>query len=519
MKRQVCAYCRVSTLSEEQQLSFSSQKLYFEQYCIDKGYELYKIYADEGISGTSTRHREGLLELLSECGVTIDSNGLFKVTKANPPFNLILISNTSRLGRNLEDVRAIVRCLRQNNVYIHFLDSGINTEDTSSDFMLNLLQLFDEQFSNDLSSKVKNGFIKSAVTTNKIHTNSRLYGYRMEGDKLVAIPNEASTIKLIFDLYEQGYGLRRISNELEAKGITNREGKRFCKNSLLKIITQSKYCGINNRLRYKKSNISSTLAVNREGAEQYYKHSNDIEVIISEEQFNKCQEILASKQGDRKGVNRGNSPYATKIRCGICNASYTSNVDKGRRFYNCSNKAKYGLSACNNRNISLNKLNSLLSSEWLVSSLEAIKLQQKTYIKRSINKLEASKDIDNIKQVEALKIELTELEDKKSKLLDLYLDGIVDKLHYTEKLHSLEAKITRISAMIEEYSRDNNSIDEVIKSKKNLICKINQLKVEPYYCREEIIDYIHSIIVEGNTLTISLNIQGEVLELPEQITF
>ena len=161
--KKCCAYCSVSTLSEEHQLSFSSQKLYFEQYCIDKGYELYKIYADEGISGTSTKHREGLLELLSECGVTIDSNGLFKVTKANPPFNLILISNTSRLGRNLEDVRAIVRCLRENKVYINFIDSGINTEDTSSDFMLNLLQLFDEQFSSDLSNKVKAGFIKSAV--------------------------------------------------------------------------------------------------------------------------------------------------------------------------------------------------------------------------------------------------------------------------------------------------------------------------------------------------------------------
>ena len=517
MKRCVCAYCRVSTLSEEQQLSFTSQRLYFEQYCIDKGYELYKIYADEGISGTSTKHREGLLELLSECGVTIDSNGLFKVTKANPPFNLILISNTSRLGRNLEDVRAIVRCLRQNNVYIHFLDSGINTEDTSSDFMLNLLQLFDEQFSNDLSSKVKNGFIKSAVTTNKIHTNSRLYGYRMEGDKLVAIPNEASIIKLIFDLYEQGYGLRRISNELEARGITNREGKRFCKNSLLKIITQSKYCGINNRLRYKKSNISSTLAVNREGAEQYYKHSNDIEVIISEEQFNKCQEILASKQGDRKGVNRGNTIYSQKIKCSICGASYTSNVDKGRRFYNCSNKAKYGLSACNNRNISLNKLNELLSSEWLIQSLHSIKLMQNTHLMRVIQELEASKDKSMEEEVEALRCALNTLSDKLNKVLDLYIEGDLDKDTYKGRKVKLEKQINDLKASIEAKCRSNDEIDEIIEQKKRLIKASKEIKIKDNYSREEILDILYKIEVKPNMLYVSLLINNEVMEVLEPI--
>ena len=83
----------------------------------------------------------------------------------------------------------------------------------------------------------------------------------------------------------------------------------------------------------------------------------------------------------------------------------------------------------------------------------------------------------------------------------------------------LEANITRLNTMIEELSRDNNSIDEIIESKYKLIEEVNKLKIEPYYSREEIISYIHTIIVEGNCLTISLNIGGEPLELPEQITF
>lgn len=515
MTRVVAGYCRVSTLQEQQQLSFNSQKSYFTQYCKEHDYELYKVYSDEGISGTSLKNREGLLQLLNDCGIDKDLN----VTKCKPPFNLILISNTSRLGRNLDDVRAIVRSLRENKVYIHFLDSNINTEDTSSDFMLNLLQLFDEQFSKDLSNKVKAGFIKSAITTNKVHTNSRLYGYNLIDGILNPVEYECNVIRLIFDLYSKGYGFRRISNILTEQGITTREGKRFNKSTLLNIITNEKYVGINNRLKYQKHSISSTTADLREGAEKYFKQCDNIIPLITKETFDKCQQILQSKQGVRKGINPGTSLYAGKIKCGVCNSSYVCNTDRGRKFYNCTNKFKYGTKVCNNKNISLNKLNELLTSEWLVESLHSIKLLQITTIGRQIKQLEKSKNKDNIKEVEDLKLQVLQVEEQKAKLLDLYLENIVDKIHYQQKISALESNLKGLNNKIQELSRDNDEIDSIIHSKRMLINKVNELKVEPYYTRQEIVDYIHYIIIEGNCLTISLNIGGEALELLEQITF
>lgn len=513
---------RVSTTSDAQDSSYENQCNYFEHYCKNNDLELVNVYSDK-LSGTDVKDREGFRLMLEQVGVVYEDYGHFSTRPMKElPFTLIICKNSSRFGRNLRITLEVLECLNEQGVTVKFIENGLSSSNNGDMLVLNIMNTLDTEYSKDLSEKIRAGYIMSATTTNKVTSNGKLYGYSYENNKLKIIEEEAQVIRMIYQWYIEGKGLRVIGNELRSKDIKNRNGKYFGKNTLLGILTNSKYCGVNNRLRWQTDGVFKKHAKTpklRPNAEQYFKDTDDIEPIITKEQFNKVQEILASKQGDRKGVNRGNSPYATKIRCGICNSSYTSNKDKGRAFYNCSNKAKYGVSACNNRNISLNKLNSLLSSEWLVTSLEAIKLQQKTYIKRSINKLEASKNTDNIEEVKALQIELAELNQQKEKLLDLYLDNLIDKIHYTQKLHSLEAKITRISAMIEEYSRDNNSIDEVIKSKKNLICKINQLKVEPYYSREEIIDYIHSIIVEGNTLTISLNIQGEVLELPEQITF
>lgn len=520
--RNVVAYCRVSTLKEEQALSFEGQQKFFKQYCIDNNYNLVNIYADEGLTGTSIKNREGLLQMLKEVGVVLE-NGIFKTSRIqNKPFDLILVKNTSRLGRNLDDVREIVRRLRENKIYIHFIDNNINTEDTSADFMLNLLQLFDEQFSKDLSAKIRHGFQVQARINNKVHSNSKLYGYKYISNELKAISNEVEVIKLIYDLYEQGYGFRRIANILDEKGFKTREGKRFGKTTLYNIITNEKYTGVNNRLKYEMNEVlvnNNRTPHVRENAKQYYKDTDKIDAIISKEQFNRVQEILASKRGDRVGVYRGTTKYASKIKCGLCGASYTSNVDKGRRFYNCSNKRRLGIKVCDNKNISEKKLDEVLNSEWLVSSLESIKLMRKTYINRDIKRLENSKDLNNEEEVQALKIELIHSEDKLNKLLDLYLEGDIDKDIYNSRKSTIEEQVNALKTSINQLSRTNNEIDKVIEGKRDLIRHLNELEVKSYYTNKEILDYIDTITVSHNELSVALNIEGQKIEIPEFIIY
>lgn len=521
MKKAV-GYARVSTSADAQESSYQHQCDYFQHYCKDNDLELVNVYSDK-LSGTDVKDREGFLSMLEQVGVVYENYGHFSTRPMKElPFTLIICKNSSRFGRNLRITLEVLECLNEQGVTVKFIENGLSSSNNGDMLVLNIMNTLDTEYSKDLSEKIRAGYIMSATTTNKVTSNGKLYGYSYENNKLKIIEEEATVVRMIYDMYEQGKGLRVIGNELRSRDIKNRNGKYFGKNALLGILTNSKYMGQNNRLRWQTDGVFKKQAKTpklRPNAEQYFKDTEDIEPIITKEQFNKCQQILESKRSNLRGVNRGNSPYATKIRCGKCNSSYVSNVDKGRHFYNCSNKRKYGIKCCNNRNISLNKLNELLSSEWLVESLESIKLMQKTYIKRSIDKLEASKNVDNIKEVEALQIQVQELQSKKDKLVNLYLEDLIDKLHYSEKLHSLELEITRYTSEIQELSRDNNTINSMIEAKYKLIEEVNKLRIEPYYEREQIIDYIHSIIVEENCLSISLNIGGQALELPESIRF
>lgn len=520
--KNVVAYCRVSTEKEEQALSFEGQQKFFKQYCIEKKYNLVNIYADEGISGTSTKNRPELLAMLKQAGVILENDIFKNIRIQSKPFDLILIKNTSRLGRNLNEVRQIVSKLKEHKIYIHFIDNNINTEDNGSDFMLSLLQLFDEQYSKDLGAKVRHGFQVQARTNNKIHSNSKIYGYVYSNNELKIIPNEAEVVKLIYDLYEQGYGFRRIANILDEKGLKTREGKRFAKTTLHNILTNEKYTGVNNRLKYEMNEVlvnNNRTPHLRENAEQYFKDSNKIEVIISKEQFNKIQELIKSRSGERVGLYRGTTKYASKIKCGLCGSSYTSNVDKGRRFYNCHTKKTLGLKHCNNTNISESKLDKIFTSEWLRNELQSIKLMRKSYIHRAIKELEASKDSNKEEEVKALKVELSILEEKLNKLLDLYLDGDLNKELYTSKKSMLEEQVNKLQTNIAELSRSNNEIDQLIQSKRNLITSLNDMRVKESYTSNEILNYIGSIKVIRNELLVTLNIEGEEVEVPQVIVF
>lgn len=520
--RKVAVYCRVSTLSEDQQTSYIGQQEYFKLYCKDR-YDLVEIFADEGLSGTNIK-RPQLLKMLESVGVVLEHNHFVAKRIDNKPFDKILVKNTSRLGRNLLQTIEIVNALKENNVYIEFIDNNIDTQDPSSTMMLHLLSIFDQEFSQSISEKVRAGFKVQANTTDKIHCSNKIYGYSYNSatNSLTIIPEEAEVIKLIYQLYLEGKGFRIIGNTLYEKGIRTRQGKRFTKSSIQRILTNEKYASINNRLKYITKGVftkNGRTAHIRDNANENFKQSDRIEQIISIEDFNKVQEILASKQGDNKGVYRGNTKYSSKIKCS-CGASYTSNVDRNdRRYYNCSNKKRYGTKVCSARNITLKFLDDTFTSEWLKNELSSIKLLQKTVIYRQIKELERSKNKDNVEQVNNLNTEVTCLEEQLEKLLDLYLDGAITKDIYNGRQNTINDKINTLKASIQALSKGNNEIDELIDSKRKQMNAVDNLVIKNKYAEQEVLDMISKIEVKGDYLYVTLKVESQLLEILEPIQF
>ena len=510
------AYARVSTDNESQDTSYEGQLNYFQTYCETNGYELVNVFADRE-SGTSVFKRTGLLNMLKECGVILDETGKhFKnVPNYTSKVESIILKNTSRLSRNILNAIEICRLLKQNNINVIFIENNINTQDTSSTFMLSLLQLFDQQYSQDLSSKVKTGYKIQAKTTNKIHSNSRIYGYDYKDRKLTIIQEEASVIQTIYNLYTNGSGIRKIQNYLRDNNIRTRSGKEFGKTTILNILTNEKYYGCNNRLKYEATGVfADTKTVKlRDKQETQYKESNDIEPIISKEQFDKVQTILNSRRGVRRGVHRCNSLYAGKIVCGKCNSPYTHNTDRGRGYYNCSLKKKKGVEFCNNRNISESKLNNLISSDYLKQELQSIKLLKTTKIHRSIRELEEVLNVKTLNiQTVHLENELTENIKQQEQLLDLYMDNLINKDIYSKRLNTLQENYNNLQQRISRLNSTTEQINERITSRKQLIHSINNIEIQEEYSRDEILKYISKIVINDNIITPYIQINNEEFE-------
>lgn len=418
-KRVVACYARVSTSSKEQASSFENQQSFFKDFIRkSKDYTLYDIYADPGISGTLFK-RKHFERMLYDAGlnVRVDHKQVIKDKELNvlsdaaegkpsvvqyinyiidiaedrpPKFNEILVRNTSRFARNIE-VTTILKRLRQNGVYVRFLDIDKTTENEDDIFIIQLFQNFDELFVRDLSRKVLAGNERS-VANKVLRSHSKLYGYKyiprptlQENNSLIPIPHEAEVVQKIFRLYAgcltpedlakgfircdfkcsgctitktEGLGIRRIINYLTDNGIKTRNKKSFGKTSISNILSNEKYAGYINTGKYDTGTIFNKLPSPKVRDEYLLELDpvNISEPIVSPELFYLCEAITQSRiTNNRKGKSPKKSAYGGGfLVCAKCKSNYQGNTDRGVKFYQCGLKKSKGMSHCDSANVSEN---------------------------------------------------------------------------------------------------------------------------------------------------------------------
>ena len=118
----IAAYCRVSTEKEDQLNSLEAQKQFFAEYTKKTGDTLVKLYADEGISGTSTKKRDSFLRMIADA-------------KAGR-FDFIITKEISRFSRSTLDSIQYTQELLEHDVGVLFQNDNINTLDSDSKFRL-----------------------------------------------------------------------------------------------------------------------------------------------------------------------------------------------------------------------------------------------------------------------------------------------------------------------------------------------------------------------------------------------
>ena len=272
----VAAYCRVSTGSEEQLNSLKNQSEFFKSYAQKNNYELYKIFADRGISGKSYKNRPEYLSMLESAG--------------KKEFDMLLVKDISRFARNTVDFLNGIRLLKSKGIEIRFLSAN-QTVLGESEFVLTMFAALAQEESYNLSKRIIFGK-KSGAKQGR--TPCCVYGYKYENKyNLVKDSFESEIVKEIFDLYSDGFGLRKISQYLTDKNVPTKRCGKWQFKTIRRILSNRIYIReiINN-----KSTTDDFLSGTRKKVDEneWIIHYNENLRIVSDEQFQVVQNKLLS---------------------------------------------------------------------------------------------------------------------------------------------------------------------------------------------------------------------------------
>lgn len=229
-KIKVAAYCRVSTDQTDQVHSLTAQRQYFEEYISEHDeWELIDVYYDEGITGTSTKHREGFNKMITDC-----EKGMI---------DTVLTKEVSRFARNTVDTLNYTRKLKELNINVIFMNDGIDTNDKDGELRLTIMASLAQEESRKISERVKWG-IRRSMEKGYVWGNGRLLGFTIKEGKLTIVPEEAELIRRIFHEYVyEDKGMCTIATGLNKDGFRTTTGGLFRQDSIMHIITNPKYCG------------------------------------------------------------------------------------------------------------------------------------------------------------------------------------------------------------------------------------------------------------------------------------
>lgn len=347
--KRVAAYCRVSTKQEEQLNSYETQVRYYtDRINREPGWKLAGIYADKGITGTSMKKRDEFNKLIRQC--------------KRGKVDMIIVKSISRFARNTLDCLKITRMLRELKVDVYFEEQNLHSIDPSSEFYISIYGSVAQSESENISHNVAWGKARSAKDGNVFFAYKSFLGYRRGADGKPEIdPEQADTVRRIYDRFLAGNSLQQIANGLTADGIPTPMGRTVWQASVVQsILSNEKYKG--DALlgkTYVEDCISKKVRVNAGERPQYYVENNH-PAIIDAATFARVQEELARRASKRKvkqtGTTTEQGKYCGKyaltelLICGECGTPYrrcTWTVGgKKRIVWRCINRLDYGKKYC-----------------------------------------------------------------------------------------------------------------------------------------------------------------------------
>ncbi|MSS85429.1 recombinase family protein [Actinomycetaceae bacterium WB03_NA08] len=328
--RRVAAYARVSTANEEQATSYVAQVDYYTQLINSRAdWKLVEIYTDEGITGTSTKHRAGFQKMVADA--------------LAGEIDLIVTKSVSRFARNTVDSLTTVRSLKEAGVEIYFEKENIWTLDAKGELLITIMSSLAQEESRSISENVRWGVRKRFADGQVTVPYPNFLGYQRGSDgRPQIVEDEAKLVRRIYRMFLAGQSFGRIADTLTAERIPSpgKPNNRWYLQTVASILQNEKYRG---DALLQKTYIQDFLTkkqVKNQGEVAQYYVTGSHEAIIDPETFDLVQHEIRTRKG-----RRTHYPFTQKLQCEVCGAWYGSKVwhsnDPYRAvIWQCNNKYK-----------------------------------------------------------------------------------------------------------------------------------------------------------------------------------
>ena len=346
----VAAYCRVSTLLEQQESSFEAQKSHYTEMILSNpNWNMAGIYADDGISGTNMRKRDEFNRMLQDCEAG--------------KIDLVLTKSISRFARNTADMLNVIRTLRAKGIAIYFEKERINTLEDTGEMLVTILGSQAQEESRNLSENTRWGIARRFENGTVMVNHKKFMGYtKNEDGELVIVPEEAEVVRLIFRLYLEGMSVAGIKRHLEGKGILTATGlNKWNEATIYQMLSNEKYMGDALLQKTYTADFLTKKKLKNNGEIRQYYITDDHEAIIPREIFHAVQQEMR-RRAERhrpaltKQAKEKKKGYSSKyilsnlLLCGECGHPYrrltwTRNGEK-RIVWRCASRAEHGTKYC-----------------------------------------------------------------------------------------------------------------------------------------------------------------------------
>lgn len=329
----VAAYARVSSDSDDQLNSFAAQVRHYNDLIqSENDWVMVDVYADEGISGTSTKKRDDFNRMMNDC--------------RRGQIDIVLCKSLSRFARNAVDCLEALRELKRLGITVRFEKENLDTTQMRDETITAFYATFAQQESESISGNMRWSYQRRMQSGTYI-TSSVPYGYCLKDKVMVVVEDQAVIVRRIVNDYLAGKNMYEIAAELTNEQVRRQNGRTTWNRTTIDyILRNERYIG---DMLLQKTFATDTLPYKQKknrGERNKYYVTNAHVPIIDREQYDRVQMLRDSRQ---EYVDRSHSntkyPLSSMLICESCGSAFQRKICHGRTFWVCG-KHRKGMGLC-----------------------------------------------------------------------------------------------------------------------------------------------------------------------------